>query len=170
MLVRLSRFMIAVNKVCATLAGLILLFVTGAIFVDVGLRYFWDRPSIWVTEVSSYLFLYIIFFSAAYALDQGLHIKVTFALDRIGPLGNRILNSITYFFCLVFAVVLLWQTTVMTLEAYRGSWTTPTILSTPFAYIYVSMIIGSLILVLTIVSHLLLTIAGVEPGEPEAGH
>jgi C4-dicarboxylate transporter DctQ subunit len=164
MLEKLSRYITAVNRACATLSGLILLFVTGAIFVDVGLRYFFDRPSIWVTEISSYLFLYIIFLGVSYALDQGLHIRVTFALDRLGPMANRILNSITYFFSLIFALVLLWQTSIMTYEAYSGSWTTPTLLSTPYAYIYVVMIVGSFILVITFLSHLLLAVTGAGQG------
>lgn len=160
MLLKISRFVTALNRVCATLSGVILLFATGAIFVDVGLRYFFDRPSIWVTEVSSYLFLYIIFLGVSYALDEGLHIRVTFALDRLGPMANRILNTITYLFALIFALVLLWQTSIMTYEAYSGDWTTPTLLSTPFAYIYIVMVVGALILVLTFLSHLALTVTG----------
>jgi TRAP-type C4-dicarboxylate transport system permease small subunit len=169
MLQKLGRFIFGLNRICATLAGLILLFVTGAIFVDVFLRYFFDSPSIWVTEISSYLFLYVIFFAVSYALDQGLHIRVSFALDRLSPKANQILNTITYFFSLLFSVVLLWQTSLMTLEAYEGSWTTPTLLSTPYAYIYLSMIIGSFILVLTTLTHLLLTIYGIKPADSEAG-
>ena len=49
------------NVFCASLSGIILLFVTFSIFIDVIMRYFFNSPSIWVTEVSTYLFLYIIF-------------------------------------------------------------------------------------------------------------
>ena len=70
-----------INTAAATLAGFVLLFVTFAIFVDVFLRYFFNRPSIWVTEVSTYLFLYIIFLGTAYTLQKGMHIRVTFLLD-----------------------------------------------------------------------------------------
>ena len=55
---RIKKF----NKFCVTLSGIILLFVTFSIFVDVILRYFFNRPSIWVTEVSGYLLLYMILF------------------------------------------------------------------------------------------------------------
>lgn len=56
MLDKLQRVVHGLNSACATLAGLILLFVTVAIFIDVWLRYLFGSPSIWITEVSSYLF------------------------------------------------------------------------------------------------------------------
>ena len=80
------------NTLCATLSGVVLLFVTLSIFVDVFLRYFFNKPSIWVTEVSTYLFLYIIFFAAAYTLQQGMHIRVTFIFDLFGPGTRRALE------------------------------------------------------------------------------
>ncbi|MFC1869504.1 TRAP transporter small permease [Thermodesulfobacteriota bacterium] len=139
------------NFLCATIAGLVLLFVTFSIFIDVFLRYFFNRPSIWITEVSSYLFLYIIFLGTAYALQQGLHIRVTFLLDRFNPRLMRIFDLITSLFAILFSLVLLWQTSVMTWTAFSEDWTSPTMLSAPYAYIYVVMVFGSLLLCLTFV-------------------
>ena len=153
-----------INRLCATIAGLVLLFVTFSIFIDVFLRYFLNRPSIWVTEVSSYLFLYIIFLGTAYSLQQGLHIRVTFLLDRFSPLMVRIFNLITSLLAIVFCVVLLWQTSTMAWTAYRESWTSPTMLSAPYVYIYVSMVFGSLLLLITFILKAILTFMGKEPG------
>ena len=139
------------NTLCATIAGLVLLFVTFSIFIDVFLRYFFNRPSIWITEVSSYLFLYIIFFGTAYALQQGLHIRVTFLLDRFNPRVMRILELITSLFSILFCLVLLWQTSIMTWTAFKEDWTSPTMLSAPYAYIYIAMVLGSALLCLTFV-------------------
>ena len=147
-----------INTLAATLAGIVLLFITLAIFVDVFLRYFFNRPSIWITEVSSYLFLYLIFLATAYALQQGLHIRVTFLLDYFGDKARRIIDIITSLFALTFSVVLLWQTSIMTWTAFAESWTTPTMLNAPFAYIYVSMVIGSLLLVLTFLGNIILMV------------
>lgn len=69
-------------------------------------------------------------------------------------------NVITHLFCLVFVVVLFWQAIVLTWEAYSGSWTTPTILSMPYAYIHVIMIVGSALLIVTILFQLMMLIAG----------
>ena len=138
-----------INRLAATLAGCILLFITFAIFIDVFLRYFFNRPSIWVTEVSTYLFLYIIFLGTAYALQQGSHIQVTFIVGFLGPRLTKIINLLTAIFAMIFCLVLLWQTTVMTWTAFKEDWTSPTMLSAPYAYIYIIMVIGSLLLFLT---------------------
>ena len=148
-----------INTLAATLAGIILLFVTLAIFVDVILRYFFNRPSIWITEVSTYLFLYLIFLATAYTLQQGSHIRVTFLLDYFGDQVRRIIDIITSLFALTFSAVLLWQTSIMTWTAFSENWTSPTMLNAPFAYIYVSMVIGSFLLLLTFLGNIILMVS-----------
>lgn len=138
-----------VNFVCTTVAGAILLFVNFAIFIDVFLRYVFNRPSIWVTEVSTYLFLYMIFFATSYTLQQDLHIKVTFLRYRWSKKANRVADAICSIFAMLFCFVLLWQTTLMTWSAFKEKWTSPTMLNAPYASIYVSMVFGSLLLLLT---------------------
>lgn len=137
------------NFLCVSLAGFILLFITFSIFVDVFLRYFFHRPSIWITEVSTYLFLYMIFLATSYALQQEMHIKVTFLLFALSDRAKRVFHLITSIFAMIFCLVLLWQTTAMTWSAYKERWTSPTMLSAPVAYIYIIMVIGSFLLFLT---------------------
>jgi TRAP-type C4-dicarboxylate transport system permease small subunit len=157
------KVMKKVNLLCATLAGYVLLFVTLSIFVDVFLRYVFGRPSIWITEVSTYLFLYIIYLSTAYTLQKGTHIKVTFLLDPLGPRAQRIINLVTSIFGIVFTVVLLWQSSLMTWSAYKGHWTSPTMLSAPFAYIHGIMVLGSFLLLLTFICTTILEFRGEDP-------
>ena len=110
-----------VNTVCATLGGLVLLFMTFSIFVDVFLRYVFNRPTIWITEVSTYLFLYVIYLATAYALQEGMHIKVTFLLDFLGKGTQRIIDLVTSIMAIIFTVVLLWHTSGMTWAAFKPS-------------------------------------------------
>ena len=144
------------NTICTTVSGLILLFVTFSIFVDVFLRYFFDRPSIWITEVSTYLFLYIVFFGAAYALQEGLHIRVTFVVDQLNDSIKRIIGLVTSLIAMFFTFVLLWQTSAMTWAAFKEDWRSITMLMAPFAYIYVGMVFGSLLLFLTFLFQIIL--------------
>lgn len=138
-----------VNYFCTSVAGLILLFITFSIFIDVFMRYLFRRPSIWITEVSTYLFLYTIFLATSYALQEGTHIKVTFLLFSFGEQTKRYFNLVTSIFAMAFCSVLLWQTSLMTWSAFKEKWTSPTMLSAPFAYIYIVMVIGSFLLLLT---------------------
>jgi len=148
------------NTVCASLAGAILIFVTFAIFYDVIMRYFFNRPSIWITEVSTYLLLYMTFLGTAYALQQGVHIRVTFLSDLCSRRVQRIVSFITSFFALLFCAVLLWQTGKMAWLALSRSWTSPSLLSVPLIYVYSGMVFGAFMLLLTFVFQLILTPGG----------
>jgi len=128
---------------------MILMFVTFSIFVDVLLRYFFNSPSIWTTEISTYLFLYIIFLGTAYALQEGLHIRVTFFLGIFGPRSKGFVEFGTSILAMVYSFALLWQTSVMTWTAFKEKWTSPTMLNAPYAYIYVVMVVGCFFLFVT---------------------
>ena len=158
-----------INLVCATVAGILTLFVTLSIFVDVFLRYVFSRPSIWITEVSTYLFLYIIYLATAYTLQAGTHIKVTFLLDYLGPRARRIVDLITSIFAIIFTTILFWQSTIMTWSAFKGKWTSPTILSAPFAYIHGVIVVGSFLLLLTFICTTILEFRGKDPMTEEQG-
>ena len=150
MINRISKWAMGFNYFWALIAGIMVLFVCLSIFVDVFLRYFMGSASIWITEISSYLFLYIIFLGTAYAFDQGQHINVTFVFDRLGPRGKTVAQVMTNAFCMVYALVLIWQSSKLTWEAFSWDWRTPTILKFPYAIIYVVMIFGSALLFITI--------------------
>jgi len=137
------------NNLCITLASFIVLFISFSVFVDVILRYFFNRPSIWVTEVSGYLFMYIIFLGTAYALQDEFHINVNFVLGQFKYPARRIISLITSVFSMAFCLVLLWQTSVMSWSAFKGHWVSPTLLSLPYVYIYPVMVFGSLMLFAT---------------------
>jgi TRAP-type C4-dicarboxylate transport system permease small subunit len=151
-----------VNAACATLAGIVLLFITFSISVDVFLRYVFGKPTIWITEVSTYLFLYVIYLGTAYALQLDMHIKVTFLLDFFGKRTRHIVDLITSILAILFTVVLLWQTSLMTWSAIKGRWTSPTALNAPYMYIHFIMVIGSFLLLLSFVCTTILEFTGRE--------
>jgi C4-dicarboxylate transporter DctQ subunit len=149
-----------VNLVCATIAGLLLLFVNCSIFFDVFFRYFFKSPSIWITEVSTYLFLYIIFLATAYTLQNGQHIRVTFLRFRLGPMAIRVLDLVCSILAMIFCTVLLWQVSKMTWSAYQEAWVSPTLLSAPLAYIYIVMVLGTALLLATFLLRAILDFRG----------
>jgi C4-dicarboxylate transporter, DctQ subunit len=149
-----------VNLVCAAIAGIILLFVNFSIFLDVFFRYFFGSPSIWITEISTYLFLYIIFLATPYALQKGQHIKVTFLRFGLSLTAARVLDLICSLFAMIFCVVLLWQASSMTWAAFEEKWASPTLLSAPLAYVYMVMVVGTTLLLATFLLRAILEFRG----------
>jgi C4-dicarboxylate transporter DctQ subunit len=138
-----------INKATTVISGIIIFIVTFLIFFDVFLRYVFNSPSIWITEVSSYLFLYIIFLATAYALQEDQHISVSFLLDLLGTKLQKVANVLASLVGIFFCLVLVWQTTRMALVSYREGWVSPTMLAVPLVWLYLVMIFGSLALCLT---------------------
>jgi TRAP-type C4-dicarboxylate transport system permease small subunit len=82
-----------------------------------------------------------------------MHIKVTFLLGFFGKRTQHIVDLITSIMAILFTVVLLWQTSLMTWSAIKGRWTSPTALNAPYMYIYIIMVIGSFLLLLSFCAH-----------------
>ena len=138
-----------INKVTAVISGILIFTATCFIFFDVFLRYFFNSPSVWITEVSTYLFLYTIFLATAYTLQQNQHISVGFLLNILGTNLQNIANVLASFVGVSFCLVLVWQTLRMTLVAYREGWVSPTMLAMPLVWLYLVMVFGSFALLIT---------------------
>lgn len=149
-----------VNLICATISGLLILFVNFSIFIDVFFRYFFRSPSIWITEVSTYLFLYVIFLATPYTLQRGQHIKVTFLRYRLNANAVRIIDLVCSILAMTFCVVLLWQASRMTWQAYEEKWVSPTVLNAPLVYVYIVMVVGSALLLATFLLRAILEFRG----------
>ncbi len=52
-------------------------------FTNVVARYLFDASLVWATELSIYLFLWSVFFAAAYCFKKDAHIAVTIVLDVV---------------------------------------------------------------------------------------
>ena len=60
--------------VMAALAGVILVFITAAVCYAIGLRYLFTQTTIWLTQVTEYALLWIVFLATTWLLREGGHI------------------------------------------------------------------------------------------------
>lgn len=87
--------------------GFVCLFtIVLCIFCQVVSRYVFDRPIVWVEELSTYCFIWAVYMGAAYAMIKGRHIRVTTLVDGFSPTIQKILSLFTYV-CLMFFLVVL---------------------------------------------------------------
>ena len=59
------------------------------------LRFGFSRPQAWAEEVDRYLFIWSVYLGALVALQRGSHIRVTFAVDAMGPVGATLSKWLT---------------------------------------------------------------------------
>ncbi len=71
-------------------------------FINVVARYVFDASFTWATELTIYLFLWSVFFAAAYCFKKDAHIAVTIVLDivpdRLAKVMLLISHSVTFIF------------------------------------------------------------------------
>ena len=72
------------------LSAMALLVSLALIGYGVAMRYFVNRPVVWVDEMISYLLVAIVMLAAADALRKGEHIAVDIVTERLGPAGRRL--------------------------------------------------------------------------------
>lgn len=103
----------------AFLSGVSVLVVTLMITYDVLLRYFFNRPQLFVDELATLILILIIFGGIAFTFQRGGHIRVDLLTNRLGRRANRTLRILTLFLGIVFLGIITQNTFVSSLVAYR---------------------------------------------------
>ena len=106
-------------SVAALLAGLATLAIVLLITYDVTMRYFFDRPQIFVDEIASFLEVLIVFGGAAYTFRAGGHVRVDLVTGLLSPARRAWLRIFTLAPGVAFLGVVIWVTAQSALTAWR---------------------------------------------------
>ena len=107
----------------ASVAGLLAGFATLAIVLlisyDVGLRYFFNEPQVFVDELASFLELLVVFGGAAYTFRAGGHVRVDLLTGHLVPSARARLRTVTLALGIAFLGVVIWVTTHSAITAFN---------------------------------------------------
>ena len=112
MIARLSR-------AAATVAGLATLAIVALISFDVLMRFFLDRPQLFVDEMASFLQVLLIFAGAAQTFRIGGHVRVDLVTAHVPGRVRAWLRALGLALGIAFLLVVIWTTGQSTLSAYR---------------------------------------------------
>ena len=135
-----------VTKSLTWLACAFLMFATLAVSVDVVLRYFFNRPTVWVLEICEYILLYIVFLGAAWVLKEEGHVKIGLLVDRLSPKTQTITIVITSILGLTVCIVLGIYGTQVTWDYFQRGVPTLEFLKLPKFLVLMIIPIGSYLL------------------------
>jgi C4-dicarboxylate transporter DctQ subunit len=71
-------------------------------FTNVVARYAFNASLVWATEMTIFLFLWSVFFGAAYCFKKDAHITVTVVLDVVPSRAAKVMLLISHFVTIVF--------------------------------------------------------------------
>lgn len=104
-LYKLSDLLIRIG---AYLAGFFIIVTTIMIFYEVISRSFFDKPTIWATELSIYAIIGSCFLGSAYAIRTYSHITVDLLINNVNDQIKKVLgyisNTLGLVFCVIFTI------------------------------------------------------------------
>jgi TRAP-type C4-dicarboxylate transport system permease small subunit len=96
------RGILRFHKGVSTALGLLVIFLTFLIVIDVGGRFLLNKPLKGGVEISRVVLAWILFLSLAYGLVQKAHVRVSILLDRLSPRLHLIADILIALFSLIF--------------------------------------------------------------------
>ena len=121
----------------------------------------------WTEELSTYMFVWFVFFGASYAAKMSAHNRVTFQLKFLGPKGIRIIEGIADLFWLAFNVYFIYLSFTFVFFKMNLFWKSQT-LGVPMKYIYLILPIAFTLMTIRIIQvNYLKLVKGVDVRDPD---
>jgi TRAP-type transport system small permease protein len=127
------------------LGGAILAAMTGAVFLQVVLRYAFRTGVEGLDEVPRYLFVWLVMIGAAAAMERGEHTALVYFRDRLGPTGRALLGVVTTALAMVLFLSMIRSSLALVPNANLQ--TSPG-LALPLGYVYAAVPVGAALILL----------------------
>src|SRR6185436_12940258 len=111
----------AIDRISASagfIASVALAVMTVVVCYEVISRYIFNAPTTWVTEVSTYLFVAVVFLGLAEAQRANAHIQVEILVDRLGREQRMFIELVGLWLGVLFATIAAWHCARFTFLEY----------------------------------------------------
>lgn len=130
----------------AYLAGVILLFVTGAVCYTIGLRFLFKMTTIWIIPIAEYSLLWIVFLGTTWLLREKGHITTDILFVHLKERIQHYLSFIMFIIGGMSCIVLLFLGIIHLAQCIAGRVTDVRAITVPKAAVFIIIPIGSLLL------------------------
>jgi TRAP-type C4-dicarboxylate transport system permease small subunit len=162
------RWANTLSEIAGYLSAVALVLATLAMVHGVLTRYLFGRPTIWQTEVSIYLLVFVTFVGAAYGLKHHAHVGVDLLVERL-PVRRRLAARLaTAVLALVVVFFVIWTSYGTWWEAVEGNFKSPTALRAPMSVVYAIVPLGMLLVAFQYLAFLVEGVGALRGGERAA--
>ena len=123
----MDRVSIAISRVAMFLVA----FIVAIMFYEVVLRYVFEKPTLWVNEMSLWVGGIVYLLSGLYVMQQRGHIRIFVLYDMVPRWTQRLFDCLSTLFICLFAAAIVyggskeaWQK-LMRWEAFGTAWDPP---------------------------------------------
>ncbi|MBA7616639.1 hypothetical protein ES703_23937 [subsurface metagenome] len=147
---RLVDYIARLSTVSAHIGIAALLAMGLMITADVVLRYVFNRPTQFTTEVTGYLMVAVTLLGLAYTLMKGKHIRIEVLTSRLRPRPRKILDLVTSIISLAFLAACIGPAWNMVIESYTYKSEVLGLLRTPLYLPQLLIPIGLCVIILQV--------------------
>ena len=140
--------------------GLILAIMTGAVFLQVVLRFLGRAGIDGLEEVPRYLFVWLVMIGAAAAMHRGEHTALDYFVKLLGPRGRALVTAGTNAVGIAFFLYLIKLSLVLVPNAQLQ---TSAGLGLPLGYVYAAVPVGAALLVLPMARNIVAALRSLWP-------
>ena len=166
------RWANVLSELAGWLSAAALIAATLVMMHGVALRYFFGLPTIWQTELSVYLLMFVAFVGGAYGLKHHAHVGVDLLVDRLPEKPRLVVRLVTTLLVLGVVLAVLYSSTAQWHEAYEGGFRSSTAWRAPLSVVYAIVPVGMLLIALQLVAFLIDGVLGLlgrlDPGAAAA--
>jgi C4-dicarboxylate transporter, DctQ subunit len=130
----------------AVLAGVILVFIVGAVCYTIGMRYFFRQTTIWIMQTTEYALLWIVFLATTWLLREGGHITTDIIYVHLNEKTKAYLDATMFFIGGLACAVMLYFGITYMYECITCNVTDVRAVTVPKSAVFVIIPIGSLLL------------------------
>lgn len=149
---QIFRMIGTLGKGAYYLSAALIICIGAAVVFEVFYRALTTKSLAWVTEFSGYILAGLVFLGLGYVYRKGGHVRMTLLLDAVNPKLSRVLYWITDFLVLGYALIQLWQLSILAYESYIFNWKSSTTLEVSLYLPQSFMVLGALLFVLEIIN------------------
>lgn len=154
------RWANVLSEIAGYLSAVALILATIFMTYGVSLRYFFGKPTVWQTEVSIYLLVFVTFVGAAYGLKHHAHVGVDLLVERLPLRPQLFVRVATAVLSLGVAAVVVYTSYGTWWEAVEGGFHSSTALGAPLSVVYAILPVGMLLVVFQYVAFVIEGIEG----------
>jgi TRAP-type C4-dicarboxylate transport system permease small subunit len=141
-----------VSEATGYLSAVALVVATLVTAHGVFVRYFLRKPTVWQTETTIYLLMFVAFVGAAYGLRHHAHVGVDLLIDKVPTRPQLLVRIVTALACLAVVLVVMWTAYQGWYEAYLYDHRSATAFRFPLWVAYAILPLGMLLVALQYVA------------------
>jgi TRAP-type C4-dicarboxylate transport system permease small subunit len=135
-----------VLDVMAVMAGVVLVFICGAVCYTIFMRFIFNQTTIWITQTTEYGLLWIVFLATAWLLREGGHITTDIIYSTLSDGAKRRLDIVMFLAGAVACAICLYYSVAYTYDSIVNHVTDVRAVTVPKADIFFIIPVGFFLL------------------------